>query len=957
MIAMRFTLAVCAVCAATTSLSSAQVRISPDRREYVRPSLGQLTPEAEALLGEYAKRGETRKTVLPRPQMIVRGQWRYGNDREDFIHAWYERPLYQDSSLVATREKGHFINADSWKLDVVCMKEAKFDAAGFFPHNPGCMDVMHRSTLPGGEIKIVPQFEFRESFFADHLKLAGRLLETPNALRFNDRVVIPFYGAIGWWETNRLERLRRFRSELETKYGKDRFALIIRFRIFAEHDLNQPRLTAQTVKKVHDGLVAAMNGFDGMFYTLLDTSWMPYENSGIPNETIFIPLVKSVMSLPENSGKYLGIEYHTGHQNTYRRITDYSCMGMERLRVAMESCRRLKPDFTWGSEWDEENENDHFTPIVSSGKAVARMMRYYADSLAGRQSSPMPGDDASIPNFVLSYRKALVLGECVEAQVMNIPDGTACYDYMVSFRWRSPDGRVVKDFGTRKLAANACRSETFAVSSVDVSSERILMPELTVVDANGKRQVFTEGFWPLGIEGTRTLDAYWVKHPLREICRGISGALEIGQREANGTYIVSGIVKGPKKFRSVEVLENSDSIYVYDAANARPKDGVDISVSFKTLGKNRYRRSWPECKVWLETSHGRILGDSGKYRDFKDFRFFVPTAGIAGAAIEIDLPNESFHVRVPVADVVRDDAYSYSIADGGQAVVRCAYGTHRIPRPAMTEKAEFSFRMKPLDPNANLRLQVVDEDYHVWRGPFASFYRPSGRMVPIHVFDDALDGAREVEIDSARLYKLKYDFTKKRSDDIIYPIDRRLDSPCVFGGSISLVTGVGYGHENCWYQHALNEAQVDFSKVGRFASLPMQFNPWRAGFALVVKVRPEKLEGRQSILDSWALGFKLQLCNGVPVAHFNDGNRLWRGGVNMMSGTTLVGPAVSVKEWSTIAVEFNQRIASISVNGTPGDALPLCCVEGNPHTMVLGCNTSGRNGFCGEIGYISVEPR
>ena len=946
----------CVFFAAVLGMSVAAKTVSPDRREYVRPSLGNLTPEAKALLEEYAKRGEARKPVFKSPKWVVRGQFRYGNDREDFIHAWYERPLYQDSSLIAAREKGHFINAESWKLDVACMKEAKYDAFAFFPKNPGCMDVFHRSLLPGGEVTIVPQFAWSYSD-TDWRSLAEKTLAAPNALRFGGKVVIPFFGSIGWWEKEKLERLRRFRADLTKKFGPDRFALIVWFRFFREYELNRQRMDADTLRAVHEGMCSAMRDADGMFYSLLDINWMPYDCSDIPNRTILIPLVKSVMAESESRGKYLGIEWYTGHQNTYRRITDCSCMGMERQRRAMESFRMLQPDFTWASEWDEANENDHLCPTVSGAKAVSRMVRFYVDDLAGRNPTPYPGDDTSIPNLVLCYRKALVLGEYVEAQLVNIPDGTAKGDYTVAFRWTTPDGRVVKAFPQRKLSATRCCQETFAVSSVDVASERVLLPELTVIDQSGCKKVFKDGFWPLGIEGTRTLDAYWVRHPLREICSGVSGQLRIGAKEPDGTYVVTGSIAGPKKFRSIEVLENSDSVYMYDSGNAMPKNGVDISVSFKTLGVNRYRRAWPECQVYLVTPQGRVQGDCGTYRDFKDFRFFVPTEEVASSTVEIDLPKEEFRKRLSVADIVRDDAYSFAVSGGGQAVIRRVYGTHRIPEPAMVEKAEFSFRMKPLDPTANLRLQAVDEDYRVWRGPLSSFYRPSGKMKTVHVFDDEIDGARVVKVDEARLYSLDYDFSRRRADDMVYPLCGRRDSPCVFGGSVSLVTGIGFGHEDCWYQHALADVQGDFRNVGRFASLPMQFNPWRAGFSVTLKIRPKDLEGRQYLLDSWATGFKLRLEGCVPVAHLNDGTRLWREGVNMMSGATLVGSALKVGEWNTITVDFNQQVAHISVNGTMGDSLPLCGVEANPHTMSLGCSTNGRYPFRGEFGTLVVCPK
>ena len=50
-----------------------------------------------------------------RTRIFIRSQLKYGLERDDFLHSWYERPLHQDTTY-ATRapNRGPFLNDLSW---------------------------------------------------------------------------------------------------------------------------------------------------------------------------------------------------------------------------------------------------------------------------------------------------------------------------------------------------------------------------------------------------------------------------------------------------------------------------------------------------------------------------------------------------------------------------------------------------------------------------------------------------------------------------------------------------------------------------------------------------------------------------------------------------------------------------------------------------------------------------
>ena len=69
-----------------------------------------------------------------------------------------------------------------------------------------------------------------------------------------------------------------------------------------------------------------------------------------------------------------------------------------------------RPDVILLPEWDEFNENTCFRPTVYGGTTTQRIMRYYEPDQRV-DPTPVPGDDTSIPNLILSARKCVTLGE------------------------------------------------------------------------------------------------------------------------------------------------------------------------------------------------------------------------------------------------------------------------------------------------------------------------------------------------------------------------------------------------------------------------------------------------------------------------------------------------------------------------------------------------------------------
>lgn len=983
-------------------LLSASVSAAPT--DFTRPCFRNVSSDARKLLARCAKAGEVRKPVLGRTWSFVRGQFRYGCERDDFIHQWYERPLYQDSSLNDVREKDHPLNAEAWRQTVRTGREMGLDGFAFFPQNASCHDVFSRCTLPGGETPILIQLYHLDKQWDKCLEYAVRYIRSPKAWRVGGRAVIVSYRELVPDDRDsdrRLAALRRFRDALAVKFGSESFAVVPFIRMFRPNDLDRPELTAEAVDFARNRIRDFLREFDGILYTLWECDWIHPETLARTHDEIVSPIVKSVFAEPEFRNKLLGVELYEGHENPYRLFSSMPSGGMRRLRDSLLTLGKMRPDFIFGSEWDEENENVHFRPTVSNGRTTQRLWRYFAAKEAGTPPSVYPGDDdMSVPNLILSYRKDLIAGEPAEVQVTSVPDGTAKGVWQVSFRWLDPDGNCAKAFPSQRLSSEACDQISFISSSVALAANTFLRPELTVVDSSGRRQVFTDGFWPLAVDPMRSLDSKWVRQALREIPSGVTGTFSIGSRQDDGTYEVAGHVVGKRRFRSVEVLEGPNTVYMhgYDGDDA-PRAGEEVvRVVFKCLDAF-YRVHSPTGWISITGApHARTCGGervhaikegpqrwslpdgrwSPRVNFLSDYGFRLPVGEVADAVVEIALPDVFGVRRVPVAELVRAGNFSFAMPYGGQVAIRRILDTPRIPRPLGSDRADFTFRLRPLDPAAVLRLQVVDEDYRIWRGPAVSLFRSSGKTQVIHIYDETIRKTCAATFDCARLYALRYDFGAVRGD-LVDTMGDRPGSPCVLGGGIARVTGDGQG--GCNYRHALSEANPKFDVLPggertapafvtdedgtralsftgcAFATLPMQMTPRHAGFELSMRLKPTDLSGERWITDTGNVGVRLKLVDGVPEAFFLQMDELVLRGVNAVAGVTVRGPALVTGRWQELKVVYDQRLAWIEVDGRKGEVMAASGHPFNPHVPTLGCSVNATGFYRGLIAELRMRPR
>ncbi len=946
-----------------------------------------LTPDAEKLLAEWGRQPYARKNG--RTDIFVRAQLKYGINRDDFIHHWYDRPLLQDSSLGQRQdtetEKRPWLNPGSWAKTVEMGRLGKQSGFAVFTFTSNREQVIPLSVKPGMESTILVEIA-RGCPMETCIYRAGQALEMSNSFRLGGKVVITSYPGVGVKDLPHYAELKR---RLVEKFG-DKFLVMPYFTLFADEPRTREPMTAESLRRVRSRLENALRVIDGLCYCGRESFFNRRYDPWLFDRVI-VPIVHGIFAQDEFKGKYLGCWATPGHENSYRWNYGLDCTGTRMLRDMLSSAAKLSPDFVIGCEWDEENENTCFRPMVAHGFTNQRLLRYFSDTMNGRPVDVFPGDDTSIPNLVLSFRKEIMAGEPVEAEVLNIPDGTfKGGTFKVSFAWKTLDGAIARAFPVQTLSADALEAAWFKVDASALIDNAVLLPELAVSTPDGRKLVFSDGLWPLGLRPSRCIEYKWTKHPIRELPKGVVGGLSLGGKDEEGAYAVKGRVSGPRRFRSIAVLDETDTVYMYDGKPVRDDGIVKVRIAFQGIsqaGKNHDLKGKiaisgaPGASLLLSRTRGNIdikgttfVFGGAMLNNWPHYLFVdIPKSEAAAAKFTVDLPGY-FVGEVAVKDLIEREVIGICGPKSGNIVFTRFRSQPRIPVPQNVSSAEFTFHLKPGLPRSILRLEAVDEDYHVWRSkPFVCGH-DTGVKVPFHVYERDDDRVSSIAVDSSRVPQATYTFEPSRGSVVSCVGGRNLWG--ILCGCVPLVTGFGQGESGYgntgvmalprnaagWEKSApeyVRESDgtwaLKFSGCS-YANLPQQIWPVQTGFTLEMTVNPDDVTRRQGLLNSGPTSSGVYIEKGRVFARFFLRNRFMR-----VSGraapVTVPGPGIAAGRWQTVRVVYDQSTAHVEVDGVKGEPVAVSGDIFYPLYTAIGAGVKDTEFFAGRMKSLSFNLR
>ena len=924
-----------------------------------------LSPDAEALLATMREQSRSYRPHTDRTRLFVRAQVKYGLERDDYLHRWYDRPLALDVSLKRFQPKGLSLNPEGWKITAADLVRGGFDGLAVC-HSRTQYGIRERSAETGTRIMMelpYSSWDINGKGFQALIDCAEYARSMPNIFRIDGKVVLSRYPESKESQLGQFVELKRTLNE---RHG-DEFILMPYTRVFNERP--DGPITAEYLEKQRESLRRKLRQIDGFF----SSGWVRYlygkRYDGPFERKVIVPFLQSVLAEPEFARKkYLAMPVYPGHENCYLWRYSWDCEGTATLCEQLETMLALRPDFALCCEWDEENENTHFRPTVAQGTTALRIVRHFADRFAGRAPSAFPGDESrtGIPNLILSYRRSVIAGEPLEVEVRNIPDGTFKGEtFEVAFAWNDDMGRVVKNFPSAQLSAGDCASVWFKVPASSLVSENTtLVPSLSVRWRGGSA-TFGDGLWPVDLAAGRALDARWAKHPLRDIPNGVSGAVAATDCGRDGTCEVFGKIASPVELKSVEVLEGPDTIYMHESGGgAKPlAPGTSPGRTMFRVAWQGYMAAqkiysfkgtlrWRNVEALEPVRSGGLRIEGGEWTTRgpyavehwpQNFYASVPDGEIEKGELDIDLPPV-FKGTIRLADVARLGAVGISGPGGANLVVSLCDTQIAIPPPCGGKEATFRFRMRPRTRTGVLRIQAIDVNGRVWRGKPFAFGRKAGKLRNVHVIERDSGKVSEFSIDESCLDEPTFDFSP--DGGTVMRSSAGMAFSGVLGGYVPLVTGMGQGESVYgnplavaikstmpgWDDSAPHRVRepdggwsVAFTNC-EFVSLPMQLLPPFAGFEFEMDVFPEGMAGvQQGLLGDGNFGMGLWIGkDGAPEMRSDA------------FAAPAKGPTLAKGRWNNVKVVCDRRTVRVEVDGKSGEPVAVIGHSVNPVYTALG---------------------
>ena len=925
-------------------------------RAALRPLLAQL--QGEAL---------ERQSVLPRPLVFSRAQMKYGLGR-NYMRRWIDRPLLVDRS---TRVPGEHVTPHASYARVIdVVKQYGLDGLAFFPETKGRMGIfeMTARAQPGEGFSLLPEFTPSQAVEPKE-ELLRAALASEYSVRIDGKLLVTSYVASALTPAEWGELL----DTLRARVGHDFLflpALAAPVRFKPDFQAGIP-IAPEAVEECKTYLRSYLDVCDGIYFHY--AAALKHKDRTFDDEfyrELFIPLFKSVLAEPKYRGKYLGLSAYHSHYNADLSL-GLQEDGTKTLRRSLAAALDAAPDIVIMPEWDEVNENTCIRPTVFNSFASQRILRYHTDGLKGLKPGPRPGDNTSVPNLVISYRKILTLGEVLAVEVLNVPDATASGPLEIRLELTDRTGVVVRRLDPAELDSAELVDHTFRVPTETLAAYRALCPRL-IVGGYGRQRALTvdRGLHHVQLRATWNWDYKYVKQPLRDLIvpREAAFGFVRGSAEAAQVVTVAGRFACDEPIALAEVLEDDDVVYAVD-----PKDEfgrgspekVLIWVELRSLRQVQLKGAlsvenapceWRMSGVPLHTPPpetavrgNRLELDTPAFCHLRWALAIVPRTAAAEAVVvaEFDLAT----LRVPVAQVLERGVYSRTYQDGLSITVCDYWKQPDMPFHLGSMGTSFQARVRPELPTAQLHMRITTTSGRTFRSaPLLLLASDGGGETTLPVYSDSRGGRVPVLVDDVRVPDCVYDF----SDRYGAILHTRAGRPFwgTLGAYVDTSTGRGgngggasatlfrFGTQAypagaretapSWVTHD-GASCLQFDGVGNYLLLPREALPRRGPFTLSFEIRPDTVHKAQVL-------FAHRTARIASLAlHLRDGKL---GGVYYTQdyGAFPLDSELTVKagEWSRVELSYDLRNMRLQVNDAhqvfpcrgPGLNIGLCVFGG-----------------------------
>ena len=871
-----------------------------------------------------AAAGYNRK--VPQTLVFSRAQWHYTPEL-DYYGRWLDRPLLLDPEMLDynTQIKHIALNAKSYNLAGL---------ASLYGKNTGkLIRALEQAKIPGfvllpeiystGGNMYEPNKALKPAKAAfDQVFLPA--LKSNVTLKINGKTVISSYCAdrrpAAFWH-DVLELYRKqcgdkfiFLPQLAMPHGKPWY----HWRNVWAASPGDPA-TRNAIKQHYRDFLRAT---DGVYLDCAPTVSSDDRHTDMKFYQFMIDTAVEVLAEPEFKNKYFAIAARLGHKNGTRVGYIRGSYGTWCYRGTLGRALKAKPDIIIIPEWDEQNENTSLRPTVFNHSTFTRLTRV----MTGK-SATLPGDDTSVPNLIMSYRKVIALGENPEYELLSLPgENGACE---ARFLLRSSNGRQLYVSPWKRFSGKAMEEFRTNVDSRNWNRDDFALVEVETRQ-NGKVRRFGNMQY-IRIEPVNNFDYKYVKQPLRDL-------MDVQVKEnftPEGELQVQVDSKTPVDW--AEVMENGVEIYTHCAAG-RPylmesADRKFFSIRAQAIRNPVFLNGSMSVEnassLWYGSEVPADMGKPGKVTikrvrqslQMKRWLVSVPAAEVDNAVLNIDLPG-FFTGKIKLADVLKNGVFG--IPSEGLAVFTVLRQDFQSERPLKLRRKSFKFTAPEYryNPGALYNIQLIDANGKSWRStPFRR--TPVSRDIRrVKVWSEKLNKPVTVTLPGSSVPVIEYRPDAKYGTAMVTPAGRKYYG--IAGGFASLVSGLyGAYRDSTGYitvTHFPSNAKKisvpvvngawELGAPGSVLQLPTGVISRRAAFRLTIELCQRDPAGVQTLADTRSSNiglFYLISRDGVLELMTRDRNgnsKVYRTGLALPKG-----------KWTTVIFDFDLNTLSVSVDG------------------------------------------
>jgi len=665
---------------------------------------------------------------------------------------------------------------------------------------------------------------------------------------------------------------------------------------------------------------------------------------------VVVKCLGKVMNEPEFKGKkLLGLVAGLGHGNPSSFGNSIGQDGTRTLRRSFALAMSLKPDFINFFEWDEWNENTLFKPSIWNSFAAKRLFRSLISTVREEPNDPLPGDDATVPNLIVSYRRTLVPGETAIYEILSVPETGAEGKAVVQLRLTdAATGAVVKKYPPQEIDLATMQEIRLTASAEDWADSVTLVPQV-MVQAVGRKLDYTKGMPHVEIVPGGSSDHKWAMASLRDIATDATCELAVKPTGSPNVYSATIAATSPEPIDRVEIEVNDNLVFsqggAFDDFRMTPSQDVFCVTAFakQYTDRGRVKTPWPTLTVtgakgaqwrWAgKTTDGNVLQFVDQSNYTPDSYLRLPKGEAEKATLTLDWPAFGTKQSVRLAEIDANNAWGFTERDGLTFAVTRFYGFNEYaPAGADAKRLAASALVRADRPVSVVSAYLVTKSGRMMRAK-PVVVGEAGEKVKRQVYSTTLKKPVAVTLSAARQPALDYDFSKAKG--VIVPSG----AGCFYDGTLGAIPYVAthrnrngasffHGCPDNWAGNpsrspavvpAAGGAYLDFDGSGTFFAIPWGAIPRFAAFRLAFEFKADDIMREQQIFATGttsgfgAIGYirlkggKLSACVCNEV------------GLNQ---TVPVFADVKAGEWNAVELAWDGMNAVLTLNGTASPVAP-----------------------------------